>query len=285
MNTLKFFNELLLYKLYDNLYLYSLNINTMSIFKSGNPTLTQKIFEKSLSNDAALQDTMTVRGAINKFGFLLLMVIGAASFTWQQYYNGQPKLMMTFLMIGAIGGFITVLAISFKPKWAQYLAPLYGILEGFFIGAVSAIINDVMSEKYPNIVIQAVGLTMGVAFAMFLLYNFRIIKATERFKSVLFSATLGIAIFYGITMLLRLFGVQMGFMNFGDSSLLGIGISLFVVAIAALNLIMDFDMIEQGAEQGAPKYMEWYGAFGLLVTIVWLYVEMLKLLSRFSSKD
>jgi uncharacterized YccA/Bax inhibitor family protein len=285
MNTLKFFNELLLYKLYDNLYLYSLNINTMSIFKSGNPTLTQKIFEKSLSNDAALQDTMTVRGAINKFGFLLLMVIGAASFTWQQYYNGQPKLMMTFLMIGAIGGFITVLAISFKPKWAQYLAPLYGILEGFFIGAVSAIINDAMSEKYPNIVIQAVGLTMGVAFAMFLLYNFRIIKATERFKSVLFSATLGIAIFYGITMLLRLFGVQMGFMNFGDSSLLGIGISLFVVAIAALNLIMDFDMIEQGAEQGAPKYMEWYAAFGLLVTIVWLYVEMLKLLSRFSSKD
>ena len=257
----------------------------MSIFKSGNPTLTQKIFEKSLSNDASLQGTMTVRGAINKFGFLLLMVIGAASFTWQQYYNGQPKLMMTFLMIGAIGGFITVLAISFKPNWAQYLAPLYGILEGFFIGAVSAIINDAMSETYPNIVIQAVGLTMGVAFAMFLLYNFRIIRATEKFKSVMISATLGIAIFYGITMLLRLFGVQMGFMNFGDSSLLGIGISLFVVAIAALNLIMDFDMIEQGVEQGAPKYMEWYGAFGLLVTIVWLYVEMLKLLSRFSSRD
>lgn len=257
----------------------------MSIFKSGNPTLTEKIFEKSISNQADIQGTMSVRGAMNKFGFLLLMVLGAASFTWKQYYDGQPQTMNTFLMIGVIGGFITVLAISFKPNWAPYLAPLYGILEGFFIGGISAVMNDAFSEKYPNIVIQAVGLTMGVALAMFLLYNFRIIQATQKFKSILFSATLGIAIFYGLTMLLRLFGVQMGFMNFGDGSLLGIGISLFVVAIAALNLINDFDMIEQGAEQGAPKYMEWYSAFALLVTIVWLYIEILKLLSRFSKRN
>jgi uncharacterized YccA/Bax inhibitor family protein len=189
------------------------------------------------------------------------------------------------MLVGAIGGLIAAIAISFKPNWAPYLAPLYGLLEGLFLGAISAVINDAMSEKYPNIVMQAVGLTFGVAIAMFLLYNFGVIKATEKFKSIVFSATLGIAVFYGITMLLRLFGVQMEFMNFGNGSLLGIGISLFVVAIAALNLIMDFDMIEQGAERGAPKFMEWYGAFGLLVTIVWLYIEILKLLSRLASRD
>ena len=130
---------------------------------------------------------------------------------------------------------------------------------------------------------QAVGLTFGVAIAMFLLYNFRIIKVTDKFKSILFTATGGIALFYLLSMVLRMFHVNMPFMY--DSSPLGIGISLFVVAIAALNLLMDFDMIERGAEQGAPKYMEWYGAFGLLVTIVWLYIEILKLLSRFAKRD
>ena len=135
------------------------------------------------------------------------------------------------------------------------------------------------SEKYPGIIMQAVGLTFGVAIAMFLLYNFRIIKATERFKSIIFTATAGIAIFYLITLLARwIFHVDTAFMY--DSSWLGIGISLFVVTIAAMNLIIDFDMIERGQDMGAPKFMEWYGAFGLMVTIVWLYIEMLKLLSK-----
>lgn len=257
----------------------------MQLFKSGNPTLSQKIFEKSHNAEAELNGTMTVRGAINKFGFLMLMVIGGAAYTWQLYYSGNPSLMQTLLIVGAIGGLITAIAISFKPNWAPFLAPLYGILQGFFVGAISAVINDMMADSYPNIVMQAIGLTFGVAISMFLLYNFGVIKPTEKFKSIIFSATLGIAVFYGITILLRLFGVEMSFMNFGDNSLLGIGISLFVVAIAALNLILDFDMIEQGAERGAPKFMEWYGAFGLLVTIVWLYIEILKLLSRFASRD
>ncbi len=257
----------------------------MSFFKSGNPTLTEKIFDRSRIAEAEMNGTMTVKGAINKFGFLLLMVVAGASFTWQQYYSGQPESMKIYMIVGAIGGLITAIAISFKPNWSPYLAPVYGILEGFFVGALSAVINDAMAESYPNIVMQAVGLTLGVAVAMFLLYNFGVIKATEKFKSIIFSATLGIAVFYGITMLLRLFGVQMEFMSFGNGSMLGIGISLFVVAIAALNLIMDFDMIEQGAERGAPKFMEWYGAFGLLVTIVWLYIEILKLLSRLASRD
>jgi len=252
----------------------------MALFESGNPTLSQKIFNRSLQQEDA--GTMTVHGAINKFGFLLFMVLAGAAYTWYLYYNNQPQTAMTLLWVGIIGGFISVLAISFKPTLAPYLSPAYGILQGFFLGAISAILNDAFSEKYPGLVLQAVGLTFGVAFAMFLLYNLRIIKATERFKSVVFTATAGIAVFYLITLVLRLFHINIPFMY--DSSMLGIGLSLFVIAIAALNLIIDFDMIEKGADMGAPKFMEWYGAFGLLVTMVWLYIEILRLLSRFAGR-
>jgi uncharacterized YccA/Bax inhibitor family protein len=185
------------------------------------------------------------------------------------------------MIVGIIGGLITAIAISFKPTWAGYLAPAYGLLEGLFIGGISAILNAAFAKQYPGLIMQAVGLTFGVAIAMFLLYNFRIIKATERFKSVIYTATLGILIFYALTWILGMFGVSISFMY--DSSMLSIGISIFVVAIAALNLILDFDMIEQGAERGAPKFMEWYGAFGLLVTLVWLYLEILRLLSKLAN--
>lgn len=252
----------------------------MALFQSDNPTLSQKIFSRSLTQQDV--GTMTVRGAIGKFGFLLFMVLAAASYTWYLYYNNQPQTMMTLMWVGIIGGLISVLAICFKPTLAPYLSPAYGILQGFFLGAISAVLNNAFSERYPGLVMQAVGLTFGVALAMFLLYNFRIIKATEKFKSIIFAATAGIAIFYLITLVLRLFSVNIPFMY--DSSLLGIGISLFIVAIAALNLIIDFDMIEKGADMGAPKYMEWYGAFGLLVTMIWLYIEILKLLSRFAGR-
>lgn len=255
----------------------------MAIFKSGNPTLSEKMFDKSLQLDANLQGSMTVRGTMNKFGFMMLMLIGGASYNWHLFESLKQDTMNTLMIVGIIGGLITALAISFKPNWAGYLAPLYALLEGLFIGGISAILNAAFAEKYPGLIMQAVGLTFGVSLAMFLLYNFRIIKATERFKSIIFTATLGIGIFYLITLVLRLFGVNVSFVY--DSSLLSIGISLFVVAIAALNLILDFDRIEQGAEMGAPKFMEWYGAFGLMVTIVWLYIEMLKLLSKLSSRD
>jgi uncharacterized YccA/Bax inhibitor family protein len=255
----------------------------MAIFKSGNPTLSEKMFDKSLQLDANLQGSMTVRGTMNKFGFMMLMLIGGASYNWHLYESLKQGTMNTLMIVGIIGGLITALAISFKPNWSGYLAPLYALLEGLFIGGISAILNAAFAEKYPGLIMQAVGLTFGVSLAMFLLYNFRIIKATERFKSIIFTATLGIGIFYLITLVLRLFGVNVSFVY--DSSLLSIGISLFVVAIAALNLILDFDRIEQGAEMGAPKFMEWYGAFGLMVTIVWLYIEILKLLSKLSSRD
>src|ERR1700748_184948 len=250
----------------------------MALFQSGNPILSQKIFSRSIAQDEA--GTMTVRGAIGKFVFLLFMVIAGAAYKWYLYYNNQPQTMMTLLWVGLIGGLISVFAISFKPTLAPYLSPAYGILEGFVLGAISAILNDAFKEKYPGLVIQAVGLTFGVAIAMFLLYNFRVIKATQKFKSIIFTATAGIAIFYVITLVLNLFHVNIPFMY--DSSALGIGLSLFIVAIAALNLIIDFDMIERGADMGAPKFMEWYGAFGLLVTMVWLYIEILRLLSRFA---
>ena len=255
----------------------------MAIFKSGNPTLTEKMFDKSHEMAANNMGTMTVRGAINKFGFMMLMLIAGAAYNWNLYEQLKQDTMHTLRWVGIIGGLISALAISFKPNWAPVLAPLYALLEGLFIGAISAIMNAAFADSYPGLIMQAVGLTFGVALAMFLLYNFRVISATERFKSIVFTATLGIGIFYLITMVLRMFGVNVSFMY--DSSLLSIGISLFVVGIAALNLIMDFDMIEQGAERGAPKFMEWYGAFGLMVTIVWLYIEMLKLLSKLSSRD
>lgn len=243
----------------------------MAIFKSGNPTLTEKMFDRSLHIESNMQGTMSVRGTINKFGFLLLMIIAGAAYSWHLFDQAQNGLMNTLMMVGIFGGLITAVAISFKPNWAPYLAPLYGLLEGLFVGGISAILNAAFAEKYPGLVMQAVGLTFGVAMAVFLLYNFRVIRATEKFKSVIFAATLGIALFYLLTMILRLFGVNVSFMY--DSSSLSIGISLFVVAIAALNLILDFDMIEQGAERGAPKFMEWFGAFGLMVTLVWLYIQ------------
>lgn len=255
----------------------------MAIFKSGNPTLTEKMFDKSYEMAAGNMGTMTVRGSINKFGFMMLMLIAGAAYNWNLYEQLKQDTMTTLMWVGIIGGLISALAITFKPNWAPVLAPLYALLEGLFIGAISAIMNAAFADSYPGLIMQAVGLTFGVALAMFLLYNFRVISATERFKSIVFTATLGIGIFYLITMVLRMFGVNVSFMY--DSSLLSIGISLFVVGIAALNLIMDFDMIEQGAERGAPKFMEWYGAFGLMVTIVWLYIEMLKLLSKLSSRD
>ena len=255
----------------------------MAIFKSGNPTLTEKMFDKSLEMDASLQGSMTVRGTINKFGFMMLMLIAGAAYNWHLYEELRQDTMQTLMYVGIFGGLATAIAISFKPNWSPFLAPLYALLEGLFIGGISVIMNAAFAKTYPGLVMQAVGLTFGVAISMFVLYNFRIIKATERFKSVMFTATLGIGIFYLLTLVLGFFGVNVSFMH--DSSLLSIGISLFVVGIAALNLILDFDMIEQGAERGAPKFMEWFGAFGLMVTIVWLYIEMLRLLSKLAGRD
>lgn len=250
----------------------------MAIFRSGNPTLGEKVFQDAIVVPGA--DTMSARGTLNKFFFLFLMVMAAASFTWKAFYSGKD---VTGWMIGAaIGGFVLALVMAFKRTWAPYIAPAYGLLEGVFLGGISAIYNNVFEKTAPGIVTQAVLLTFGTVIAMFLLYRFRIIKATERVKSIIITATLGIAIFYMLAIVLGFFNIHIGFIN--EGSTIGIVFSLVVVAVAALNLILDFDMIEQGAAQGAPKYMEWYGAFALLVTIVWLYLEILRLLAKMSNR-
>jgi uncharacterized YccA/Bax inhibitor family protein len=228
------------------------------------------------------ENAMTIRGTLQKFGFLFLMVLGSSFYSWKEFAEGGNVTPM--MWTGAIGGLVVAIVLVFKPMWSPFLAPLYALLEGLFIGAISAMYNSAFAELAPNIIINAVGLTFGVAAGMYLLYSFRIIKATEKFKSVIIAATVGIGIFYLLVVVLRAFGMEnMPFLH--EGSILGIGFSLFVVAIAALNLILDFDMIEKGAEMGAPKYMEWYGAFGLMVTMVWLYLEILRLLSKISSRD
>lgn len=250
----------------------------MSLFKSGNPAFSEKNFQTVFIGDN--DHAMTLKGTLNKFGFMLLMLLGTAYYSWKEFAGGGN--VMPLMWTGLIGGFVLAIVIMFKKEWAGYLAPLYALLEGLFLGAISAMYNDAFAARMPNIIMNAVGLTFGVAIAMYFLYSYKIIQATEKFKSVVIMATAGIAVFYLLSMVLRIFGVQMAFLH--EGSLMGIGFSLVVVVIASLNLILDFDRIEQGAAAGAPKYMEWYGAFGLMVTIVWLYLEILRLLSKLSSR-
>jgi uncharacterized YccA/Bax inhibitor family protein len=253
----------------------------MAIFKSGNPTLSVKSFEKTIAGASA--DVMTERGTMNKFFMLCLLVIASASFTWSAYFQGKD--VSSWMWMSAIGGFVIALVTIFKPMWASITAPLYALVQGVFVGAISAHFSNAFDKIAPGIIMQAVGLTFGVVISMFLLYRFGVIKATQRFKSIVMTATLGIGIFYLIAMVMRMpfIGIDIPFLH--EGSTLGIVFSLVVVAVAALNLILDFDMIENGVAMGAPKYMEWYGAFGLIVTIVWLYLEILRLLGKLNSRD
>jgi len=247
----------------------------MAIFKSGNPALSAKNFEKTIPTIGD-SGVMTERGTLNKFGLLMILVLGSASFTWKAAADGVN--IMPWVIGSAIGGLVIALVLAFRPQWASTLAPVYALVEGVFVGGISAYYNDAFSQIAPNIVMQAVGITFGVVIAMFGLYRFGVIKATQKFKAIVFTATAGIAVFYLLAFVLRFFNIDMPLIH--SSGTWGIVFSLVVVAIAALNLILDFDMIEQGSAMGAPKYMEWYGAFGLLVTIVWLYIEILRLLSK-----
>lgn len=250
----------------------------MALFKSGNPTLNEKMFSGSIS--LPQEGTMTEKGTLYKFGMMTLLLLASASFTWKAAAEGKD--VMPWMLGGLIVGFIVALITIFKKPWSPFLAPVYALAEGVFIGAISAYYNNAFAKVAPGIVMQAVGLTFGVVIAMFALYQFGVIKATERFKSVIITATAGIAIFYALAIILRWFGIQMPLIH--DNSTIGIVFSLIVVGVAALNLILDFDLIEKGSKLGAPKYMEWYGAFALMVTIVWLYLEILRLLSKFAGR-
>jgi uncharacterized YccA/Bax inhibitor family protein len=246
----------------------------MALFKSSNPALKENILDNVRANDG---EVMTVNGTINKTGFLLLMLLVTAVISWTSFAT-SPELLMPFLIGGAVGGLIVGIIIIFKREWAPALAPAYALLEGLVLGSISAAMNAVM----PGIVLNAVFLTIGVFVVMLVLYRTRVIKVTDTFRMVVVSATAGIALLYIITFVLGLFGVHIPYIN--ETGTIGIVFSLVVVTIAALNLALDFDFIDKGAAAQAPKYFEWYAAFGLLVTLVWLYLEILRLLSKLNRR-
>ena len=245
--------------------------------RSGNPALSDTTFR---SEGRAVGESMTLQGTVNKTGILLGILVLTAVYTWNLFFQtGNPAAVMPIAIGGAIGGFVLALITIFKKAWSPYTAPIYAALEGLFLGGISAIFE----YQYPGIVIQATGLTLGTLASLLVLYKLGIIKPTENFRLMIVSATMGIAVLYLISMIMNMFGSSgIGFIH--SNGLFGIGFSLFVVAIAALNLVLDFDFIEQGSELGAPKYMEWFGAFSLMVTLIWLYLEMLRLLAKLRSR-
>lgn len=224
---------------------------------------------------------MTIGGTVWKTGFLLLLAVATGSITWMQFVarGAQgPGAVMPFVFGAAIVGFIVAIGTSFKPAWSPVLAPVYALIEGVVLGGISAFYNT----QYPGIAFAAAGGTAATLAGLLFAYQTGIIRASNNFKRGVIAATMGIALFYVISMVLGMFNVQIP--GVFDSGLLGIGFSVFVVIIAALNLVLDFDRIEQGARGGAPKYMEWYGAFGLMVTLIWLYLEILRLLSKLNRR-
>lgn len=248
--------------------------------RSSNPVLPANVFN-NLRAQADRSEAMTVQGTVIKTAMLLLLALLSAGFVWMKFYKagGNASAISLWMWGGIIGGFIFAMITAFKQNLAAITAPIYAVLEGLFIGGISA----TLEAAFPGIVIQAVGLTFGTLFAMLMAYQSGMIQATERFKLGVVAATGGIAIFYLVMFVLSFWGIGTSAMY--GNSWLSIGISLFVVVVAALNFIIDFDFIEQGARQNVPKYMEWYGAFALMVTLVWLYIEFLRLLSNLRSRQ
>lgn len=238
--------------------------------RSGNPALNQNTFKNiEFSNT----ERMTLEGTVNKTIIALLLLFFSASYSFN---SGGVQ----FVWLGFIVGFILALVTIFKKHWAPYTVPLYAIFEGLALGGISFI----YASMYTGIVQQAVFLTFGIFGSLLFAYKTRIIKPTENFKLGLFAATGGIFLVYLISMIMSFFGTGLPIMNPQNASFMSIGFSLFVVVIASLNLVLDFDFIEEASEQGAPKYMEWYGVFGLLVTLIWLYLEILRLLAKLNSR-
>ena len=273
-----------------------------------NPVLNDKVFETAAASEAragwaapsadteyhapitdgpsspyaSVRDgAMTVGGTAAATGVLLVVLVAAGVVGWNLVdvdSTGQNVNFPAWLLLPLFGALGVAILTAFKPHLARFTSPIYALLEGLVVGAIS----HVFDAQYDGIVIQAISATIAVFAVMLALYGLRIIRVTERFRRIVIGATLGVVILYGVSMLLSLFGSTPSFIH--DSSLLGIGLSIFVSGLAAFNLALDFDLIERGAKAGAPKYMEWYGAFGLLVTLVWLYLELLRLLARLRSR-
>ncbi len=237
--------------------------------RTSNPMMKDNVFTRSLAG----VDTMTLQGAVNKTITLLALVVIGAGYTWNLFYNQGPAAVQPWMMGGLVGGFVVAMVTIFKQSWAPVLAPVYAGLEGLALGGISAYFE----ARFPGIVMQAVALTFGVMFCLLIAYKTRLIQVTQNFRLGVVAATGGIAVVYLLGFVGSFFGWQIPYIH--ESGIIGIGFSLFVVVIASMNLVLDFDFIERG-HGVAPKYMEWYAAFGLIVTLVWLYLEILRLLSK-----
>lgn len=243
--------------------------------RSSNPVLADNTFDQ-LSYSEVNRETMTVSGVVFKTFLLLLFTLLSAGYVWSRFYQsgGNVNAISGWMMAGAIGGLIVAVATTFKMEWAPYTAVFYAVLEGFFIGGLSSM----MEASFPGIVIQATGLTFTTLAVLLFAYQSGIIPASQSFRMGIVAATGGLAVFYLLTFALSFFNIQVPGV-FGNGWI-GIGFSLFAVTIAALNFVLDFDFIIAGARNRAPKYMEWYGAFAMMVTLIWLYIEFLRLLSK-----
>ncbi|RKD91440.1 Bax inhibitor-1/YccA family protein [Mangrovibacterium diazotrophicum] len=256
----------------------------MNLSKSSNPVFGQSVFNRLDSRSDA--GVMTINGTMNKTGLMLLIVLFAAIFTWRKFFGmyeySSPEAAVSaiqwWMIGGAIGGFITAIITTFRPQSSNVTAPIYAVFEGLFLGGISAFFE----AQYPGLVMRAVALTLGVFFVMLMLFRNGKLRASGKLKMGILAATGGIALVYFVSFIAGMFGANLGFL-YGNSNI-SIGFSLIVVVIAALNLILDFDFIERGSQAGAPKIMEWYGAFGLMVTLIWLYIEILRLLAKLASR-
>ncbi len=241
-------------------------------YRSKNPALNSKIFNQSLARDSS--DIMTIQGTVDKTAMALSILLVAGYFGYTSF---SPVIMMG----GFIGGFVVAMVTIFKKTWAPYTVPIYAVLEGLALGGISFYYEMTYGD---GIVLQAISLTVCILLSLLFAYRAKIIKATENFKLGVFAATGGIFLIYIVDFIMSFFGTEVSVLNTNNSSTFSILFSLGVVVIASLNLVIDFDFIEEGAEKGAPKYMEWYGTFGLLITLVWLYLEILRMLAKMRNR-
>lgn len=258
----------------------------MNLTQSSNPVFGKNTFGASYGTYTA-SDVMTVKGTINKTMLMFVMVVASAFFVWNKFFGmyspenplGALSAVKTYMLIGGIGGFVLALIATFSPRNSGFLVPIYAILEGMFLGGLSAMYE----AQFTGLVIRAVMLTFSVFFVMLIVYRQQIIKVTDKFRRGMVAALGGLMLVYIVSWIGSLFGANFSFIQGAGS--FGLIFSLIVVGIAAFSLLLDFDFIERGAQAGAPKHMEWYGAFGLMVSLIWLYINILRLLSIFARRD
>ena len=252
----------------------------MALFRTSNPAMKDSVFSKIATDSSS----MTIRGSVNKTLILLALAIASGAYTWRVFTTSiDPNAFVPWMFGGMIGGLIMSLIVIFRPKTAAWAAPIYAIFEGLFLGAISAWFEYSFGAQFPGIVLTAVAITALTLLVMLMLYRSGIVKMNNKLRGGIITATGTVALFYLVTLVMSLFGADTTVVH--GSGMLSIGISVVIVIIAAMNFLLDFEFIEKGSAAGMPKYMEWYGAFGLMLTIVWLYLEILKLLAKLANRS